>query len=93
MPARNKVLVCTVRPSVDLGYIAHGYLSQRLRRLRTDTALVHALLRAIDVGEAADADLASFLLFDANYVRDLVELGRRDAAAKRDELEHFFFAN
>lgn len=91
-PARNPVHVCAVRPSVDLGYIAHGYLAQRSRRVRTDTALVHALLRAIDVGEAAEADLASFLLFDANYVRELVELGRRDAAAKRDELEEFFFA-
>ncbi|MFT3925811.1 MAG: patatin-like phospholipase family protein [Myxococcales bacterium] len=92
-PARNPVTVCAVRPSVDLGYIAHGYLTQRSRRVRTDTALVHALIRAIDVGEAAEADLASFLLFDANYVRELVELGRRDAAQKRDELEHFFFAS
>jgi NTE family protein len=91
-PARNPVRVCAVRPSVDLGYVAHAYLSQRGRRTRTDTALVHALLRAIDVGEAAEADLASFLLFDANYVRELVELGRRDAAQKRDELEDFFFA-
>jgi NTE family protein len=90
-PARNPVKVCAVRPSVDLGYIAHGYLTQRSRRIRTDTALVHWLIRAIDVGEAAEADLASFLLFDANYVRELVELGRRDAAAKRDELADFFF--
>jgi NTE family protein len=92
-PARNPVTTCIVRPSVDLGYIAHTYLTQSKRRLRTDTALVHALLRAVDVGEAAEADLASFLLFDANYVRDLVELGRRDAAQKREELEHFFFAS
>lgn len=90
-PARNPVRVCAVRPSIDLGYVAHEYLAQRSRKTRTDGALVHALLRTIDTGEASEADLASFLLFDANYVRELVELGRRDAAQKRDELEHFFF--
>ncbi len=90
-PARNPVRVCSVRPSIDLGIVAHEYLAQRSRRIRTEGALVHALLRTIDTGAASEADLASFLLFDANYVRELIELGRRDAAQKRDELEHFFF--
>jgi len=90
---RNPVRVCTVRPSVDLGHVAYDFLAERRRRLRTETAVVHALLRTIDVGEAAEADLASFLLFDEEYVRLLVELGRRDAAAMRDELEDFFFGS
>jgi hypothetical protein len=45
------------------------------------------------VGEAADADLASFLLFDEAYVHVLVELGRRDAAHMRDEIADFFFGS
>jgi NTE family protein len=90
---RNPVRVCTVRPSVDLGHVAYDFLAERRRRLRTETAVVHALLRTIDVGEAAEADLASFLLFDEEYVRLLVELGRRDAAQMRDELEDFFFGS
>jgi NTE family protein len=92
-PQRNPVRVCTVRPSADLGHVAYDFLAERRRYTRTDTAVVHALLRTIDVGEAAEADLASFLLFDDEYVRLLIELGRRDAAQMRDELEDFFFGS
>lgn len=91
-PQRNPVRVCTVRPSVDLGHVAYDFLAAR-RRIRSEAAVVHALLRTIDVGEAAEADLASFLLFDDEYVRLLIELGRKDAAHMRDELEDFFFGS
>jgi NTE family protein len=92
-PARNPVRCCTVRPSIDLGRVADDFLGEKRRRVRADTAIVHAMLRAIDVGEAADADLASFLLFDEAYVHVLVELGRRDAAHMRDEIADFFFGS
>lgn len=90
-PERHPVRTCVVRPSVDLGRIAHEFLTERRRK--TDSPLAHTLLRFIDVGEAAEADLASFLLFDAAYVRVLVELGRRDAAQQREELADFFFGS
>jgi len=90
-PERQQVRCAIVRPSVDLGRIAHDYLTHRAGRRGADTAVAHALLRTIDVGEASEADLASFLLFDAGYSRILVELGRRDAAAQHDELADFFF--
>jgi NTE family protein len=90
-PERHPVRTCVVRPSVDLGRIAHEFLTERRRK--TDSPLAHALLRFIDVGEAAEADLASFLLFDAAYVRVLVELGRRDAAHQHEELADFFFGS
>ena len=43
------------------------------------------------VGEGADADLASYLLFDGDFARALVDLGRRDAEARRDELIEFLY--
>ncbi len=91
VPQREPVRCAVVRPSVDLGRIAHDYLTQGGAKRGTDNAVAHALLRAIDVGEASEADLASFLLFDAGYARVLVELGRADAARQRDELSEFFF--
>ncbi len=37
-----------------------------------------------------EADLASYLLFDGAFCRQLIEMGRADAQARRDELLAFF---
>jgi NTE family protein len=37
-----------------------------------------------------EADLASYLLFDGSWAERLIELGRADALARRDEIREFF---
>jgi NTE family protein len=37
-----------------------------------------------------EADLASYLLFDGDFAHQLIELGRADARARRQELLEFF---
>ena len=44
----------------------------------------------LDWGVHAEADLASYLLFDGPFCRRLIEMGRSDARARRDELLHFW---
>ena len=76
-----------VRPSEDIGRLAAGYLrSSHLRR----GGNLRRVLALLDVGEASEADLASYLLFDGGFARCLVELGRADAEASRNEIEAFF---
>jgi len=86
-PPRRVVHPLVVRPSVDIGHVAEDNL--RHRKARFGHSLGRLVLRVLDVAEGADADLASYLLFDGHFARDLVELGRRDARAKRDEIAAF----
>lgn len=55
---------------------------------------IRALLRAVGVSGRGDsargAALASYLLFEADYTRELIDLGFSDTLARRDEVRAFF---
>ena len=78
-----------LRPTIDIGQVASEYLASN--RIRFGKSLGRAFLSLIDVGAGADADLASYLLFDGGFAQTLIEMGRRDAHAKRAEIEAFLF--
>lgn len=84
----RRVVALEVRPSEDIGRLAAAHV--RTGRLRGGAMLARRLLTLIDVGEATEADLASYLLFDGSFARKLIELGRADAAARRHDIAEFF---
>jgi NTE family protein len=57
-------------------------------------APVRALLRGVGVGgqgtTARGAALASYLLFESPFTRELIALGEADTEARRDEVLSFF---
>jgi NTE family protein len=79
--------VLVIAPSQRLDDIAS-------RHLHSLPAAVRAMLRAVGVsGEGQDARggaLASYLLFEAPYTRELVTLGVADTMARRDVVAGFF---
>jgi NTE family protein len=77
-----------VRPSEDIGRLAYDHLQRG--RLRGDPILTRRLFSLLDLGSVGEADLASYLLFDGPFCRRLIEMGRADARARRDEMMEFF---
>jgi NTE family protein len=77
-----------VRPSEDIGKLANDHLKRG--RLRGGSVLTRRLFDLLDVGIQSEADLASYLLFDGSFCRRLIEMGRADAQARREELLEFF---
>ncbi len=87
-PEYRYVNCVRVRPSEDIGKLANDHLKRG--RLRGDPILTRRLFSVLDLGVQAEADLASYLLFDGPFCRRLIEMGRADAQARRDDLVAFF---
>jgi NTE family protein len=82
----RRVKTLVFRPSQDLGRLA----LEHARRLRHRGIRGRLVSMMADMGGTFDADFLSFILFDAEYAHQLVELGRADVHARADEVREFF---
>ncbi|MAG66082.1 patatin-like phospholipase family protein [Pseudomonas sp.] len=78
----RQVDVEVISPSEPLDIIAARHRKLLPRSLR-------AFLRGSGATRASGGSVVSYLLFEADYTRELIALGRRDALAKRDQLQRF----
>ena len=82
VPGVHKVATLMIAPSQDLREIAGRHIRSLPRSLR-------ALLRVMGARGVGGAQLASYLMFEATFTRELIALGIRDACAQHDELMEF----
>ncbi len=73
-------------PSQDIAALASRYLRDNLRKF--DIGVVaRRLLRG--AAEEGSSDWATYILFDGGFAEQVIELGRRDALTRRDEVRAF----
>ena len=80
------VLPYVINPSEDLAKVAEVF-SNRMPRV------VRFAMEGLGSSKAQSADLLSYLLFDSEYTRALIDIGYRDAAAQIDQIESFLLGS
>lgn len=78
-----------VRSSDDIGRAAAAFV-QRPSFARVGGLLGRVLRTLADEGARSESDLLSYVLFDGEFARELIEMGRADARARHAELCAFF---
>lgn len=78
----RRVDLLLLRPSRDLGRLANAYEPRLPRGFRF-------LTRGLGTQETRSNDLLSLIMFQSDYLRELVELGRSDALDRIDEILAF----
>ncbi len=80
-----------LRPSRDIAQIAAAHAKRdRVGHITSPTLPTKLLHRIAQSQLLTEADLASYLLFDGAYAKELVALGMEDTHARREELVEFF---
>jgi NTE family protein len=85
----REVQSMAISPSQDLGCMALRYAAPEFLGSVDDGT--RRFLRFLSlVGSSEESDALSYLLFEPSFVTSMMELGRADARARRDELVGFF---
>ena len=75
----REVRLVTMRPSVDLGKLANKYEPELPKAFRFMT-------RGLGTKETESPDFLSLVMFQPNYLQELISVGEADAEARLDEL-------
>ncbi|TAJ11201.1 MAG: patatin [Planctomycetota bacterium] len=78
----RKIDILVLRPSVDLGELAEQHEPKLPWMFRY-------LTRGLGTAESRGNDALSLVMFQRDYLEHLIELGEKDALARREDIERF----
>ena len=81
--------VLLIRPSQNLGEVAHQVIRKTNLR-RYSGVMARWLRRTMQGDEMPENDLASYVLFDPDYLKTLMHLGYHDAEARHADIAALF---
>jgi NTE family protein len=84
--AYRKIDTLVFRPSKDIGRLAR----ERAKGIKASMFSSWFLARTATLGAIWESDLLSFLLFDAEFAHELVQLGRADTVRRAADILSFF---
>lgn len=85
--AYRKLDTLIIRPSEDIGSIAGEHIRNDVHGTKG-----FSFRQLLKRSGSDEADWASYLLFDGLFAERLIELGRKDSLAQRDEIRRFYGA-
>ena len=88
----SSIPLLQIQASEDIGRMSAEYVRSRQFRARHGNFIENRFTRMARGDTANEADFLSYLLFDGGFARQLIDLGRRDAQRKHDEIMAFFDA-
>jgi len=78
----RKVETMLINPSIDINRLAHDHFNDMPWPIRT-------LLASIGISKSSESSISSYLLFEKNYCKALIEAGFKDGLAQKEQLIKF----
>lgn len=81
-PQLRRIDTLIVKPELDFNQLAHKHFQTMPRSVRR-------LLSLIGIDQDTPSSIVSYLLFEKDYCRELIQIGYQDAMKQRDNIHHF----
>lgn len=91
--AIRRIQPFVIAPTEDIGRIATYHFKRLLSRRETLTPVQKFFARAAEGTPDEQNDFVSYLMFEHNYLNELIALGYEDAQREHDHLVNFFLGN